>query len=81
MTGGGIVEIIEPVEPDNVVDGIHGLTERLAELQKQWQAGLLADKQLVSNRQARAQKFNVAQMTKEFSDVYSLCLKTGQAKE
>ena len=79
--GGGIVEVVEPVEPNNIVDGVQGLANRLIELKKEWSADLLENSIHIDARRKRAQMFKVSHMAKEFSDVYLQCLQSSSANQ
>ena len=79
--GGGIVEVVEPVEPDNIVDGVQGLASRLAVLKKEWSAGFLENSKYIDVRRERAQRFKISHMTSEFSDVYSQCLQSSSVNQ
>jgi glycosyltransferase involved in cell wall biosynthesis len=74
--GGGILEIIEPIEPDDVASDIESLAQRLIDYREMWVSGALHNKSRISARKARAQTFNIEQMTQAFGDVYQEILGT-----
>lgn len=74
--GGGILEIIEAVEPADVASDIESLAQRLIDYREMWVSGALQDKTRISARKARAQDFNIEQMTQAFNVVYREILGT-----
>ncbi len=72
--GGGITEIIQPLEPEDVVNGIEGLAYRLENYLNLWEKGKLIDPVQMTARKERAQCFNVDGMAKAFDEVYLQCL-------
>ena len=67
--GGGILEIIEPVEPADVANDIESLAQRLIDYREMWISGALQNKSRIAARKARSQMFNIEQMTQAFDAV------------
>ncbi len=77
--GGGIVEIVEPIELENVVEGIEGLTQRLDECFVFWNKRN-DDEVNRTNRMTHARRFSIDRMTCEFDKIYSSLLHTSKVR-
>jgi glycosyltransferase involved in cell wall biosynthesis len=72
--GGGLVEIIEPLEPENIASDVTALTARLEHFYELWRKGKLNDDTLAEARRVRARKFSIAAMSNAFQNVYAGCI-------
>lgn len=68
--GGGLVEIIEPLEPLDIVDDVEALSDRLSYYFEEWKKGLLGDPAAVEARLNRAKDFHVTTMADAFDRLY-----------
>ncbi len=72
--GGGLVEIIEPLSPEDVVADEQDLARRLVEYRAAWESGTLQEPAQVERRRARARDFDIRAMADTFAGIYAACL-------
>ncbi len=72
--GGGIAEIITPLDPDDVVDGEKELARRLDEYYHFWKEGSPEKSIRSKDRRHHAGKFDIKNMAAKFGEIYDSCL-------
>jgi len=78
--GGGIVEVVEPVEPGNVVDGVEALAARLQQFwERKHQAGNDRS-EWESKRIEWSKRFDIQRMADEFDRIYSLLVSSNSVR-
>jgi len=73
--GGGILEIIESVEPEDVAENVKALTDRINYYQNLWRKGKLGKGARVKARTERAAQFGVENMGRSFTGIYRSMLR------
>jgi len=68
--GGGLVEIINPLSPDDVVDNEEELRVRMEYFYKLWQEGKIKNRKVINDRKKRAADFTISRISSQLEEIY-----------